>query len=52
MACEARTRLALAWQINPWFAWTAGYDFTWFDSSQHGSDYRENRVSAGFEVRR
>lgn len=45
------TNLGLAWQINRWLAWKAEYDFTWFDSNLKDSDYAENQVSIGIEVR-
>lgn len=40
------------WQVNPYLAWTAGYDATWFDSSAAGGDYDEHRISTGLVIRR
>jgi len=45
------TNLGLTWQINRWLAWKAEYDFTWFNSNIKGSDYKENQVSMGIEIR-
>jgi hypothetical protein len=40
------------YRFNPWVAWTAGYEFTYFDSGSPASDYTENRVTTGIEFRR
>jgi hypothetical protein len=45
------TNLGLTWQINRWLAWKGEYDFTWFDSNLKGSDYTENQISVGLEIR-
>ncbi|MFO0991001.1 MAG: outer membrane beta-barrel protein [Hyphomicrobiales bacterium] len=45
------TNLGLTWQITRWLAWKAEYDFTWFDSNLKDSDYTENQVSIGLEIR-
>jgi hypothetical protein len=39
------------WRITRWLAWKANYEFTWFDSNVAGSDYTENQVSVGIEIR-
>ncbi|MBL8908102.1 MAG: outer membrane beta-barrel protein [Rhizobiales bacterium] len=43
--------LGLTWQITRWLAWKADYDFTWFNSNLENSDYTENQVSVGLEIR-
>ncbi len=40
------------YRFNPWLAWTAGYDFTYFNSDSPASDYVEHRVTTGIEIRR
>jgi hypothetical protein len=40
------------WRMNRWLAWTLDYDLIYNDNSEPGSDYHENRVTAGIEVRR
>lgn len=47
-----RGRLGLIYRLSPFVALTGDYDFTWFDSTTAGSDYQENRITAGVEVRR
>jgi hypothetical protein len=44
--------LGVIYRFNPWLAWTAGYDFTYFDSGFPKSDYVEHRVLTGIEIRR
>jgi hypothetical protein len=44
--------LGLIYRFNPWLAWTAGYDFTRFESESPGSDYIEHRITTGIEIRR
>jgi hypothetical protein len=38
--------------MNRSLAWTLDYDFVYNDSNLADSDYYENRVTAGIEVRR
>lgn len=40
------------YRFNPWLAWTAGYEFTYFDTEAPSSDYHENRITTGLEFRR
>jgi hypothetical protein len=44
--------LGVVYRFNPWLAWTASYDFTWFDSGFPQSDYAEHRLTSGIEIRR
>lgn len=44
--------LGVTYRFNPWVAWTADYDFTYFDSESPASDYVEHRFSTGIELRR
>jgi hypothetical protein len=44
--------LGITYRFNPWLAWTASYDLIHFDSGFPGSDYTENRVTVGIELRR
>lgn len=47
-----RARAGLIWRLNNWLAWTLDYDFIYSDSSLPATDYYENRVTAGIELRR
>jgi hypothetical protein len=47
-----RTNAGFTYRFNPWLAWTAGYEFTYFDSGSPSSDYYENRLTTGLEFRR
>lgn len=44
--------LGVVYRFNPWLAWTASYDFIWFDSGSPQSDYIEHRLTSGIEIRR
>jgi hypothetical protein len=48
---EIDANAGITWQINRWLAWKANYEFTWFDTNVEGSDYTENQISVGIEVR-
>jgi hypothetical protein len=48
---ELDANAGITWQITRWLAWKANYEFTWLDSNVAGSDYKENQVSVGIEVR-
>jgi hypothetical protein len=47
-----RARAGMIWRLNNWLAWTLDYDFIYSDSSLPATDYYENRVTAGIELRR
>jgi hypothetical protein len=47
-----RANTGVLWRMNRWLAWTLDYDFIYNDSSLPDSDYYENRITAGIEVRR
>lgn len=47
-----RTNAGFVYRFNPWVAWTAGYEFIYFDSEAPSSDYHENRIATGIEIRR
>jgi hypothetical protein len=47
-----KARLGIIYRLSRFVALTGDYDFTWFDSTTKSSDYTENRVTAGVEVRR
>jgi hypothetical protein len=47
-----RARTGMIWRLNNWLAWTLDYDFIYSDSSLPATDYYENRVTAGIELRR
>jgi hypothetical protein len=47
-----RARTGMIWRLNNWMAWTLDYDFFYSDSSLPATDYYENRVTAGIELRR
>ncbi|MGE0004706.1 MAG: outer membrane beta-barrel protein [Parvibaculaceae bacterium] len=49
---KLRGNAGVLWRMNRWLAWTLDYDFVSNDNSEPGSDYYENRVTAGIEVRR
>ena len=46
------TSLGLEWELNPSWAWTMGYDGTWFDAATAGGNYDEHRFSVGLTLRR
>jgi hypothetical protein len=47
-----RGNAGIVYRLNPWAAWTAGYEFIYFDTEAPSSDYLENRFTTGFEFRR
>ena len=47
-----RARAGMIWRFNNWLAWTLDYDFIYSDSSLPATDYHENRLTAGIELRR
>ncbi|MGE0241174.1 MAG: outer membrane beta-barrel protein [Parvibaculaceae bacterium] len=49
---KLRSNAGVLWRMNRWLAWTLDYDFIYNDNSEPGSDYYENRITAGIEVRR
>ena len=44
-------RLGIIWRLTRFVALTGDYNFTWYDSTTKDSDYTENRITAGIEVR-
>jgi hypothetical protein len=48
----ATARLGVIYRLSRFVALTGDYDYTWFDSTTKSSDYRENRVTVGIELRR
>ncbi len=44
--------LGIEWQLNPYLAWTAGYDGTWFEAADSGDSYNEQRLMTGIVLRR
>jgi hypothetical protein len=49
---KLRAAAGIEWRMNRSLAWTLDYDFVYNDSNLPDSDYYENRVTAGIEVRR
>ena len=49
---KLRNTAGVLWRMNRWLAWTLDYDFIYNDNSEPDSDYYENRLTAGMEVRR
>jgi hypothetical protein len=47
-----RAGAGILWRMTRSLAWTLDYDFVYNDSNLPDSDYYENRVTAGVEVRR
>jgi hypothetical protein len=47
-----KARVGLIYRLSRCVALTGDYDYTWFDSTTKSSDYRENRVTLGVELRR
>ncbi len=46
------SNLGIEWQLNPNFAWTAGYDGTWLEAAASGGNYNEQRLMTGIVLRR
>lgn len=44
--------IGLEWDLSREVAWTAAYDFTWFNSASGTQDYTEHRVTTGLLLRR
>lgn len=49
---KLRSNAGVIYRMNRWVAWTLDYDFLYNDNSEPDSDYYENRLTAGIEVRR
>jgi hypothetical protein len=49
---KLRAAAGTEWRMNRSLAWTLDYEFVYNDSNLPDSDYYENRVTAGIEVRR
>lgn len=45
-------RAGLEWNLNPFLAWNAFYEGTWFNSSSADSDYVDHRLIASIILRR
>jgi len=48
---ELNANAGITWRMTRWLAWKANYELTWLDSNVPGSDYTENQISLGIEVR-
>ncbi len=46
------TRLGVAWLVNPYMTWTAGYEGTYFNSPSPGSDYQDHRLLSSIILKR
>jgi len=44
--------LGLEWDLSREVAWTAAYDFTWYNSASGTQDYTEHQVTTGLLLRR
>lgn len=46
------SNIGIEWQLNPYLAWTAGYDGTWLEAAVSGGNYNEQRLMTGIVLRR